>query len=176
LVNEILSRHLRDGKAVARYAGLTGSPDESGKRRREKGLARAGNARVRLISTMRSISALVGCQLLPCLFSGLGDLADFRRLGVPGLNDLTGALDFRFASRHMIPRHITPSLLRFRFPCCFTIMTTHTRELRSSPRPRVALGWRHTKNSAAKITPLARSWSQYNIYVMWQSLPFPRGG
>lgn len=47
LVNEVLSRHLRDGKAVARYAGLTGSPDESGKRRREKGLARAGNARVR---------------------------------------------------------------------------------------------------------------------------------
>ena len=47
LVNEILSRHLRDSKAVARYAGLTGSPDESGKRRREKGLACAGNARVR---------------------------------------------------------------------------------------------------------------------------------
>ena len=47
LVNEILSRNLRDSKAVARYAGLTGSPDESGKRRREKGLARAGNARVR---------------------------------------------------------------------------------------------------------------------------------
>ncbi|CCV09212.1 conserved hypothetical protein [Mesorhizobium metallidurans STM 2683] len=32
---------------VARYAGLTGSPDESGKCRREKGLARAGSARVR---------------------------------------------------------------------------------------------------------------------------------
>jgi transposase len=32
---------------VARYGGLTGSPDESGSRRREKGLARAGNARVR---------------------------------------------------------------------------------------------------------------------------------
>ena len=47
LVNRILSRHLRDSKAVARYAGLTGSPDESGKRRREKGLACAGNARVR---------------------------------------------------------------------------------------------------------------------------------
>jgi transposase len=47
LVNEILSRHLRDSKAAARYAGLTGSPDESGNRRREKGLARAGNARVR---------------------------------------------------------------------------------------------------------------------------------
>jgi transposase len=47
LVNEILSRQLRDRKAVARYAGLTGSPDESGRRRREKGLSRAGNARVR---------------------------------------------------------------------------------------------------------------------------------
>ena len=47
LVNEILSRRLRDSKAVARYAGLTGSPDESGKRRREKGLSRSGNARVR---------------------------------------------------------------------------------------------------------------------------------
>ena len=47
LVPEILSRNLRDRKAVARYAGLTGSPDESGARRREKGLARAGNARVR---------------------------------------------------------------------------------------------------------------------------------
>jgi len=47
LVHEILSRNLRDRKAVARYAGLTGSPDESGSRRRQKGLARAGNARVR---------------------------------------------------------------------------------------------------------------------------------
>src|SRR5215510_5652984 len=47
LVQEILSRNLRDRRAVARYAGLTGSPDESGKRRREKGLARSGNARVR---------------------------------------------------------------------------------------------------------------------------------
>ena len=47
LVHEILSRNLRDRKAVARYGGLTGAPDESGARRREKGLARAGNARVR---------------------------------------------------------------------------------------------------------------------------------
>ena len=47
LVAEILSRKLRDRKAVARYAGLTGSPDESGSKRREKGLARAGNGRVR---------------------------------------------------------------------------------------------------------------------------------
>jgi transposase len=41
LVNEIFSRHWRDRKAVARYAGFTGSPDESGSRRRERGLARA---------------------------------------------------------------------------------------------------------------------------------------
>jgi transposase len=47
LVREVLSRNLRDRRAVARYAGLTGSPDESGSKRREKGLARAGNARVR---------------------------------------------------------------------------------------------------------------------------------
>ena len=47
LVHELLSRKLRDQRAVARYAGLTGAPNESGTRRREKGLARAGNARVR---------------------------------------------------------------------------------------------------------------------------------
>ena len=47
LVHEVFSRNLRDRRAVARYAGLTGSPDESGSRRREKGLAKAGNARVR---------------------------------------------------------------------------------------------------------------------------------
>jgi transposase len=47
LVHEILTRRLRDRRAVSRYAGLTGAPDESGARRREKGLSRAGNARVR---------------------------------------------------------------------------------------------------------------------------------
>jgi transposase len=47
LVQEVLSRKLRDRRAVARYAGLTGSPDESGAKRREKGLAKSGNARVR---------------------------------------------------------------------------------------------------------------------------------
>jgi transposase len=47
LVQEVLSRTMRDRRAVARYAGLTGSPDESGTKRREKGLARSGNARVR---------------------------------------------------------------------------------------------------------------------------------
>jgi transposase len=44
LVTEVMTR---DRRAVARYAGITGSPDESGARRREKGLMRAGNARVR---------------------------------------------------------------------------------------------------------------------------------
>jgi transposase len=47
LANEVFSRDLRDQRAVARYVGLTGSPDESGRRRREKGLAKAGNARAR---------------------------------------------------------------------------------------------------------------------------------
>ena len=46
-MREALSRNLRDRRAVARYAGATGAPDESGSKRREKGLAKAGNARVR---------------------------------------------------------------------------------------------------------------------------------
>src|SRR6186713_25409 len=44
LVHEVLSR---DRRAVARYAGLTGTPDESGSKRREKGISKAGNPRVR---------------------------------------------------------------------------------------------------------------------------------
>lgn len=47
LDSEMFCRPLRDRWAVARYGGLTGSPDESGARRREQGLARAGNGRVR---------------------------------------------------------------------------------------------------------------------------------
>jgi transposase len=47
LVHEVLTRNLRDHRAVGRYGGLTGSPDESGKTRREQGLAKAGNWRVR---------------------------------------------------------------------------------------------------------------------------------
>jgi transposase len=47
LTHEVLVRKLRDQRAVGRYAGLTGSPDESGKTRREQGLAKAGNWRVR---------------------------------------------------------------------------------------------------------------------------------
>ena len=50
LVNEVFVRNLRDRRAVARYAGLTGAPDESGARRREKrprpGRQRAGAPRV----------------------------------------------------------------------------------------------------------------------------------
>jgi transposase len=47
LAHEAFSHPLRDQRAVARYGGLSGAPDESGARRRQKGLARAGNARVR---------------------------------------------------------------------------------------------------------------------------------
>src|SRR5262249_12687625 len=47
LVNEVLSRPMRDRRAVARYAGLTGAPDESGAKRRGQGLAQARNARGR---------------------------------------------------------------------------------------------------------------------------------
>src|SRR3954454_2048493 len=58
LVQEVLSRGLRDRRAVARYAGLTGSPDESGAKRRDKGLAKSGNARVR-----RGLIQLAWCFL-----------------------------------------------------------------------------------------------------------------
>jgi transposase len=37
LVREVLSRNLRDRRAVPRYACLTGSPDESGKSAARKG-------------------------------------------------------------------------------------------------------------------------------------------
>lgn len=47
LVHELLYRGLRDRRAVARYAGLTGAPDQSGSKRREKGLSKAGNPWVR---------------------------------------------------------------------------------------------------------------------------------
>ena len=47
LTVEVFVRALRDQRAVARFVGLTGSPNESGGRRREKGLARSGSSRVR---------------------------------------------------------------------------------------------------------------------------------
>jgi transposase len=68
LVQEVFSRELRDRKAVARYAGLTGGPDESGQKRRERGLAKAGNARVR-----RSMIELAWGHLLHQKDSPLAD-------------------------------------------------------------------------------------------------------
>jgi transposase len=47
LVQEVFRRTFRDHRAVASYVGITGSPQQSGCKRREKGLARSGNARVR---------------------------------------------------------------------------------------------------------------------------------
>lgn len=47
LVHEVFLRPMRDRRAVARYGGLTGSPDRSGATSRERGMARSGNARVR---------------------------------------------------------------------------------------------------------------------------------
>ncbi len=47
LVGELFFRDIPNRRALARYGGLTGSPDESGRKRREKGLARVGNPRVR---------------------------------------------------------------------------------------------------------------------------------
>jgi transposase len=40
LVHKVLWRKLRDRRAVARYAGLTGAPDRSGEKSYEKGLAK----------------------------------------------------------------------------------------------------------------------------------------
>lgn len=47
VVREVFLCELRDQHAVARYARLTGSPGEGGARRREKGLAKAGNSQAR---------------------------------------------------------------------------------------------------------------------------------
>ena len=49
LAHEVFMRELRDDKAIGRYGALSGAPDESGTKRREKGLAKAGNARVRRV-------------------------------------------------------------------------------------------------------------------------------
>jgi transposase len=80
LVNEVMSRDLRDRRAVARYAGITGSPDESGAKRREKGLSRAGNARVR-----RGIIQLAWRWLLFQKESALTRWFKERTAGAPAL-------------------------------------------------------------------------------------------
>jgi transposase len=47
LVAEVFVRRFSDRRALARFVGLTGTPDESGSRRRDRGLMKAGSARVR---------------------------------------------------------------------------------------------------------------------------------
>jgi transposase len=47
LVAEVFMRSFADRRALARFVGLTGTPDESGSRRRDRGLMKAGSARVR---------------------------------------------------------------------------------------------------------------------------------
>ena len=47
LVSEVFYRDILNRQALAHYGGLTGSPNESGQKRREKGLSRFGNPRVR---------------------------------------------------------------------------------------------------------------------------------
>ena len=49
LVAEVFMRNFADRRALARFVGLTGTPDESGSRRRDRGLMKAGSARVRHI-------------------------------------------------------------------------------------------------------------------------------
>lgn len=49
LVAEVFVRSFADRRALARFVGLTGTPDESGSRRRDRGLMKAGSARVRHI-------------------------------------------------------------------------------------------------------------------------------
>lgn len=47
LVSEVFVRKFRDRRALARFVGLTGTPDESGSRRRDRGMMKGGSARVR---------------------------------------------------------------------------------------------------------------------------------
>lgn len=47
LVHEVFSRRFRDRKALAGFVGMTGTPYDSGGSRREQGLSKNGNPRVR---------------------------------------------------------------------------------------------------------------------------------
>jgi transposase len=51
LVHEVFSRTFRDRKAVAAFVGLTGTPYDSGGSKREQGMSKNGNPRVRRILT-----------------------------------------------------------------------------------------------------------------------------
>jgi transposase len=80
LVHEVLSRPIRDRRAVAHYAGLTGAPDESGAQRREQGLARAAT---------QGIQALNPDQLLKFLHEWLAELASSYGVGKSTISRLT---------------------------------------------------------------------------------------
>jgi transposase len=47
LVHEAFVRHFSSGKALGSYAGLTGTPFNSGGAEREQGISKAGNQRLR---------------------------------------------------------------------------------------------------------------------------------
>jgi len=46
-VREVFARSFRDRKALAGFAGLTGTPFNSGGREREQGISKRGNPRIR---------------------------------------------------------------------------------------------------------------------------------
>jgi transposase len=51
LVHEVFSRRFRDRRALASFVGMTGMPYDSGASKREQGLSKNGNPRVRRILT-----------------------------------------------------------------------------------------------------------------------------
>ena len=88
LFSEVLSRPLRDRRAVARYGGLTGSPDESGKTRREKGLARSGNLRVRtamIQMAWRFLNFQPNCALVRWFEERSKGVKSLRKIMIVGL-------------------------------------------------------------------------------------------
>ncbi len=85
LTREIFIRDLRDRRAVARYAGLTGSPNESGSKRRERGLSRAGNPRVRRGMVQLAWRFLVfqkDCALVRWFRARVADVGGRRRMSL----------------------------------------------------------------------------------------------
>ena len=95
LVHEVLSRNMHDRRAIARYAGLTGSPDESGRKRREKGLARGER-----LSAVVSSSHGERSRCSQAHDRGLGTQATDRSVAVRVAGRCTGRR--RFASGTMI--------------------------------------------------------------------------
>jgi transposase len=110
LTSEVFCRPLRDRWAVARYAGLTGSPDESGKRRREQGLARAGNIRVRTSMLQFAWLFLVHQKDSPLAQwywqRTQGDRKDVRKVMIVALARKLLIALWRFATQGVIPEGI----------------------------------------------------------------------